>query len=244
LSTADGTLELTSMSPISGTDALGPFTGMSYRWAAKSGGSPRREQHSTVTHHQQAVDNDYSAAPVVMETAFLMSSDGTTLRFNASFPSGVDGASSGGTPTSSTWGDPGTSFPSFSVGDAKGKLGHGLGYLSYGEIGRPRGGVFPTGFKSGSNEEDGVPLALMDRESNTAAMLSPSDGFFDTVFGFTPSLRDGGAAGTGSGTSSTSGGVLRCGVIGTATNIPAGWSYQVRQLNPWVPGCESYTYWC
>ena len=72
LSSADGSLKLASTSPVSGTDALGPFTGMTYRWT-----------------EQNARGSESHAASVLMETTFLMSADGTSLRFNASFPSGA-----------------------------------------------------------------------------------------------------------------------------------------------------------
>jgi hypothetical protein len=84
------------------------------------------------------------------------------------------------------WGCPGSGFPSFDLQDNRsmaGGGGGGLGYVSYGEIGRVRVGLFPSGYKSGGDtESDGVPLALVDR-GGRAVVLSPSNHFFDTVFG-------------------------------------------------------------
>ena len=69
----------------------------------------------------------------------------------------------------------------------------------------PRAGRFPSGYKSGGTEEDGVPLTLLDERSRTAAILSPTIGFFDNVFNF-------------------ENGTLRCGIPGTTTSVPTGTS--------------------
>ena len=49
------------------------------------------------------------------------------------------------------------------LGKVAAKLGGaaGFGFVSYGEIGIPRVGRFPTGYKSGALEWDGVPLLLV-----------------------------------------------------------------------------------
>lgn len=211
-SSADGSLILTSTDLISGTDALGQYTGVAQSWSLAG--------HAGINSSRRAPMVDGGG---VMVTAFLMGADGATLRFNTSFPAGVRGASvlagRGEAATFAAWGTPSTAFPSFSLG--KGRLATGpnpLGYVGYQEIGRPSGGIFPVGYK-GSGEEDGVPLALVDPLTQTAAMLSPSAQFYDTVFGFSLDTDDE----VPSATPPT----LRCGVIGTADSIPAGWQTQV-----------------
>lgn len=197
-SSADGTLVIASSETITGTDTLGAYTGLVLRWRSA----------------QSTIDGGDS----LLETAFLMAADATSLRFNTTFPVGVEGAGSDSL-SADLWGTPSTAFPGFVLGS--GKLGvanasEALGFVGYSEIGRPYTGIFPNGYKVGGNTEDGVPLLFVHPQTKYSAMLSPASKFYDTVFGVHDTSVNGGSASA-----------LKCGVVGTADSIPAGWQTQV-----------------
>jgi hypothetical protein len=102
------------------------------------------------------------------------------------------------------WGKPGSGWPTIDID--KGRMSE-LGYVNYGEIGRTTPGNDWAKYKK--TGPDGVPLALLDEKSGTVALLSPTSAFYDTVF----DVVDG-----------AHGSYLRCGVIGSAQSIPAGFS--------------------
>lgn len=187
-SSSDGGLVLVSMDNIQGSDVLGEFSGVVQRWSLPA----RRVKGDAVVTSSVAPRDDSSSGVVVLETRIFVGVDGTTLRFNTTLPVGITGASvsvgRGVAATADAWGEPSTSFPSFTIvgngSTGQGKLGSGLGFVSYSEIGfGPTAGVFPKGYKSGENAWDGVPLVFMDPEGGTAAVLSPSVQFYDTTFG-------------------------------------------------------------
>jgi hypothetical protein len=208
-SSADGGLVLVSATDIEGSDALGRYSGVVLKWSL--GGNKTRHRSSssintssTAHGHPQSTPASGVGTPnrdtgalttrapggsdIVLETALFIGVDGTTLRLNTTLPLGAAGASvlagHGAPATAAAWGTPSTAFPSFEIGVGGSKLGNGLGFVSYSEGGLgPTAGVFPTGYKAGEVAWDGVPLALVDRDSNTAAILSPSTKFYDTVFG-------------------------------------------------------------
>jgi hypothetical protein len=82
-----------------------------------------------------------------------------------------------------------------------------LGYVNYGEIGITRAGTEWKNYNK--HGPDGVPLALLDEKSGTVALLSPTSAFYDTVFDVV---------------SNKNSSYLRCGLIGSAHSIPAGFS--------------------
>ena len=194
-----GTLRVSDSSPSTGSDILGSYSRLSLTWTAPS-----------------------SVGPVHILHTFTLRQERHSLEFAQRFQSRIPGANVTGTDQhdqagrASAWGRPGASFPVF---DASGtnvsasKLGGatGLGYVAYGEIGMPYAGRFPTEFKSGGVQEDGVPLAFLDEATGTAAVLAPNEGVYDNVCDYNATCSEGG-----------DGGCLRCGVPGTATAIPAG----------------------
>ena len=207
-------LTLTSATELEGSDGIGTFASLQLRWSLEDGNGGGRSTNSTWT------------------TTFSAYDDGLTLSFEQTFDQAVHGFATPGAPNATLWGRPGSAFPSFAVspGSLAGAGGTGargassrltnrtLGYISHGEIGAPRTGVFPDGYKTGPIEEDGVPLTLFDGTTGRAAVLSPANSFYDVVFdvaaGGAPSLQ---AAGEQTGEQR-----LRCGVIGTALYVPAG----------------------
>ena len=184
-------LVLVSTDRIQGSDALGKFSGVVQKWSL-SGHMLQGDDVVTSSAPPQGNSSRLPHGTVVLETRIFVGVDGTTLRFNTTLPLGVTGASvsagRGVAATADAWGQPSTSFPSLTIvgngSSDQGKLGGGLGFVSYSEIGfGSTAGVFPTGYKSGENSWDGVPLVLVDPEGGIAAVLSPSVQFYDTVFG-------------------------------------------------------------
>lgn len=57
-----------------------------------------------------------------------------------------------------------------------------MAFLLPAEIGRPRvSSSFVSGYKTETSEMDGVPLTLLEKTTQTVAVLSPSTRFYDTV---------------------------------------------------------------
>ena len=178
LTSEDESLTIESSSSSHGTDAVGTYTAFSLRWSAARWST----LNFTTTF---ALYDGTLSQPHQMITFTQDIGAGTPL-------TGI------GIPNATSWGTPASGFPTFdSTGRAKLGGASGLGYVSYGEIGMPRVGRFPTGYKSGAIEYDGVPLMLLDEASTTAAILAPTTGFYDNVYAH---------VGTG---------YLRCGAAGT-----------------------------
>lgn len=181
----DGSLRATSNGTRgSGTDAIGPHEWFAVNFTVLPPAAPEGVANGQDGHNISGV-REQGHNGLLWGTRFALYADGSTLAFRQTFYTGIanfSGRSAHGA-TAAEWGTPGSGFPTF---DASGqaKLGgpNGLGYVSYGEIGRTRTGRFPSGYKSGGNEEDGVPLALLDESTGIAVMLSPSQGFYDNVF--------------------------------------------------------------
>jgi len=224
----DGSLRATSNGTRgSGTDAIGPHEWFAVNFTVLPPAAPEGVANGPDGHNVSG-GREQGHNGLLWGTRFALYADGSTLAFRQTFYTGIanfSGRSAHGA-TAAEWGTPGSGFPTF---DASGqaKLGgpNGLGYVSYGEIGRTRTGRFPSGYKSGGNEEDGVPLALLDESTGIAVMLSPSQGFYDNVFAVVDEgpmeqqlqpPRSGGAPPDGGAT------YLRCGLIGTAASVPAG----------------------
>lgn len=204
----EGALKISGTKPLKGSDGLGNYSRLEVTWTAPS-----------------------SAGAVTLTNSFTLYEARRMVEFGQVFHSRIPGANLTGTnqPTrelaGAAWGRPSTAFPVFDAsGGAASKLGgpDGLGYVAYGEIGISHAGRFPTNYKYNSqgasrgNEEDGVPLALLDEATGTAAVLAPSDGGFDNVFDYDAGCGGGAAQGGGGR------GCLRTGVPGTYVEIPAG----------------------
>ena len=130
-----------------------------------------------------AADWALPGGDALLRTTYKIYDCNATIGFEQAILEDVDGfAADGGSgpATFARWGSPSSGFPSFDLNGSSLLATQKLGYASYGEIGRVRAGVFPEGYKSGAEEEDGVPLSLFDKEGR-AVVLAPSQRFFDTV---------------------------------------------------------------
>ena len=147
-----------------------------------------------------------AAAPATLEmlTSAKVFDDHPTVLFTQAFPGGV-GDFGFGKLGAATWGTPATGWPSLQRSDA---LPGPLEYVTFvgdGDV------VFGPGLGTAAGFQAGAAVGYFNATGHTVVVSSASS--------FLSSVMGGGPRGRGPGDS-----VLRCGVQGTATSLPVGYS--------------------